>query len=268
MGAGHPHLRVHRGRGGHSGGGGDRLRAFGRLRAADLDSDANAALVAAVERGGEGRLHVLTQLLGGCPRRTRGRGAERDRLPLVCGDDLAGVGVGTDLLTGGAGSDHFYFGDGRFNAGDRVDGRGGTLRPDEGGMEGPDLSRAGLACAIVELPGAARTARAAAEYLGCEVGQIANSLVFRAEASNRAVLVMSSGAKRVDLARLAALVGEPVGKADADFVRRETGFAIGGVPPVGHDLAHTFVEKSLAGHRELWAAAGHPHAPAAGVVPP
>ena len=106
------------------------------------------------------------------------------------------------------------------------------------------LSRAGLACAIVELPGAARTAKAAAEYLGCEVGQIANSLVFRAEESNRAVLVMSSGAKRVDLARLAALVGEPVGKADADFVRDQTGFAIGGVPPVGMTCAHLRREKS------------------------
>jgi prolyl-tRNA editing enzyme YbaK/EbsC (Cys-tRNA(Pro) deacylase) len=121
------------------------------------------------------------------------------------------------------------------------------------------LDAAGVASAIVELPGAARTAKAAAEYLGCEVGQIANSLVFRAAASSRPLLVMSSGAKRVDLARLAALVGEPVDKADADFVRRETGFAIGGVPPVGHGLAHAFVERSLAGYRELWAAAGHPH---------
>jgi prolyl-tRNA editing enzyme YbaK/EbsC (Cys-tRNA(Pro) deacylase) len=83
--------------------------------------------------------------------------------------------------------------------------------------------------------------------------------VFRAAASDRALLVMSSGAKRVDLARLAALVGEPVGKADADFVRHHTGFAIGGVPPVGHGLTHTFVERSLAGYPELWAAAGHPH---------
>jgi prolyl-tRNA editing enzyme YbaK/EbsC (Cys-tRNA(Pro) deacylase) len=121
------------------------------------------------------------------------------------------------------------------------------------------LSRAGLADTIVELPGAARTARAAAEYLGCEVGQIANSLVFRAEASNGALLVMSSGAKRVDVARLAALVGEPVGKADADFVRSQTGFVIGGVAPVGHGLKRTFVEKSLASYPELWAAAGHPH---------
>ena len=121
------------------------------------------------------------------------------------------------------------------------------------------LSRAGLKPAIVELPGAARTAKAAAEYLGCEVAQIANSLVFRAETSDSALLVMSSGAKRVDVARLAALVGEPVGKADADFVRDQTGFAIGGVPPVGHAVRRTFVERSLAAYRELWAAAGHPH---------
>ena len=121
------------------------------------------------------------------------------------------------------------------------------------------LARAGLADTIVELPGAARTAKAAAEFLGCEIGQIANSLVFRAETSDAPVLVMSSGARRVDVARLAAMVGEPIGKADADFVRRHTGFAIGGVPPVGHHLERTFVEKSLAAYRELWAAAGHPH---------
>ena len=121
------------------------------------------------------------------------------------------------------------------------------------------LARAGLGDTIVELPGAARTARAAAEYLGCEVGQIANSLVFRAEDSDGALLVMSSGAKRVDVARLAALAGERVGKADADFVRRHTGFAIGGVAPVGHGLTRTFVEKSLSAYCDLWAAAGHPH---------
>jgi prolyl-tRNA editing enzyme YbaK/EbsC (Cys-tRNA(Pro) deacylase) len=120
------------------------------------------------------------------------------------------------------------------------------------------LARAGLAAEIVELPGAARTASAAAGFLGCELGQIANSLVFRA-ASGAAVLVMSSGAGRVDLQRLGALLGEPVGKADADFVREKTGFAIGGVPPVGHGLRSVFVEGSLALHRELWAAAGHPH---------
>jgi prolyl-tRNA editing enzyme YbaK/EbsC (Cys-tRNA(Pro) deacylase) len=122
------------------------------------------------------------------------------------------------------------------------------------------LASAGLVADIVELPGAARTAQAAADFLGCGVGQIANSLVFRAEATDGAVLVMSSGAKRVDTALLAALLGEPVGKADAEFVRRHTGFAIGGVAPVGHaGSLRAFVETSLAAHRDIWAAAGHPH---------
>ena len=119
------------------------------------------------------------------------------------------------------------------------------------------LSRAGLADTIVELPGAARTARAAADYLGCDVSQIANSLVFRCGADP--VLVMSSGAKRVDVARLAKVLGGAVDKADADFVRQHTGFVIGGVAPVGHGVARTFVEKGLAAFAELWAAAGHPH---------
>lgn len=122
------------------------------------------------------------------------------------------------------------------------------------------LDAGGVASTIVELPGAARTAQAAADFLGCAVAQIANSLVFRARPSDRAVLVMSSGAKRVDLDRLAAALQEPVGKADAEFVRSRTGFAIGGVPPVAHsDVARIFVENSLAAHAELWAAAGHPH---------
>ncbi len=122
------------------------------------------------------------------------------------------------------------------------------------------LAEAGVTSDIVELPGAARTAKAAAEFLGCEVAQIANSLVFRAQRSAAAVLVMSSGAFRVDVERLSAALGEPAGKADAEFVRERTGFAIGGVPPVGH-LAplRTFVEESLAAHAQLWAAAGHPH---------
>jgi prolyl-tRNA editing enzyme YbaK/EbsC (Cys-tRNA(Pro) deacylase) len=121
------------------------------------------------------------------------------------------------------------------------------------------LERAGLDAHIVELPGAARTARAAAEFLGCELAQIANSLVFRGESTGQAVLVMSSGAKRVDTARLSALLGEPAGKADAQFVRQHTGFVIGGVAPAGHALERVFVEKSLQAHPELWAAAGHPH---------
>jgi prolyl-tRNA editing enzyme YbaK/EbsC (Cys-tRNA(Pro) deacylase) len=121
------------------------------------------------------------------------------------------------------------------------------------------LASHGLTPEIVWFDDAVTTAQLAADALGVEVGQIANSLVFRAEATDGALLVMSSGAKRVDVARLAALVGEPIGKADADFVRRHTGFVIGGVAPVGHGLTRTFVEKSLAAYPELWAAAGHPH---------
>lgn len=122
------------------------------------------------------------------------------------------------------------------------------------------LAAAGVAADIVELPGAARTAKAAADFLGCDAAQIANSLVFRAEASGGAVLVMSSGARRVDTTRLAAIAGEAIGKADADFVRTHTGFAIGGVAPVGHvGELRKYVEKSLAAHAEVWAAAGHPH---------
>jgi len=122
------------------------------------------------------------------------------------------------------------------------------------------LAAAGMHAEIVELPGAARTARAAADFLGCDVAQIANSLVFRALKSGAALLVLSSGARRIDLERLAAIVGEPVAKADADFVRAHTGFAIGGVAPVGHaGTLRRFVERSLAAHDPLWAAAGHPH---------
>ena len=110
------------------------------------------------------------------------------------------------------------------------------------------LSRAGLADTIVELPGAARTARAAADYLGCEIGQIANPWCF---APKRAMPRCSScrRARSASMsARLAALAGEPVGKADADFVRRHTGFAIGGVAPVGHGLARVRREE-LAAYR-------------------
>jgi prolyl-tRNA editing enzyme YbaK/EbsC (Cys-tRNA(Pro) deacylase) len=122
------------------------------------------------------------------------------------------------------------------------------------------LAAAGVDADIVALPGAARTAQAAADALGCAVAQIANSLVFRLERSNRALLVMSSGANRVDVNRLATLAGEPGGKADAAFVREATGFAIGGVAPVGHPAPlRTLVDRSLLAFDEIWAAAGHPH---------
>lgn len=122
------------------------------------------------------------------------------------------------------------------------------------------LAAAGIATEIVTLPDAARTARAAAEAIGCDVAQIANSLVFRCERSGAPLLVMTSGANRVDTARVAALVGEPIGKADAAFVRASTGFVIGGVAPAGHAApVRTLVDRDLLRHTEIWAAAGHPH---------
>ena len=122
------------------------------------------------------------------------------------------------------------------------------------------LRAAGVAAEIVELPGAARTAKLAAEFLGCEVAQIANSLVFRGAQTNTAFLVMSSGARRVDTGKLARVAGEPMAKADAEFVRTATGFVIGGVAPVGHTGAlRAYVERSLSAFDVIWAAAGHPN---------
>ncbi|HVT68457.1 MAG TPA: YbaK/EbsC family protein [Trebonia sp.] len=110
------------------------------------------------------------------------------------------------------------------------------------------------------LPESAATAAAAAAQLGCEVGAIANSLVFAADGAP--LLVMTSGAHRVDTARVAALVGAAtVSRADAKSVRAWTGQVIGGVGPVGHPAPiRTLVDVWLAKHDVVWAAAGHPHA--------
>jgi prolyl-tRNA editing enzyme YbaK/EbsC (Cys-tRNA(Pro) deacylase) len=106
-----------------------------------------------------------------------------------------------------------------------------------------------------------RTSAEAAQAVGCEVGQIAKSLVFRAQTSGRAVLVIASGANRVDEARLAELLGEPVGRASPEFVRQHTGFAIGGVAPVGHPAPlPIFIDADLLGFDQIWAAAGTPNA--------
>jgi prolyl-tRNA editing enzyme YbaK/EbsC (Cys-tRNA(Pro) deacylase) len=112
---------------------------------------------------------------------------------------------------------------------------------------------------IVNLPGSARTSAEAARQVGCDVAQIAKSLVFRGRTSGHAVLVIASGANRVDERKVEALVAEPVEKADAAFVRERTGFAIGGVAPVGHAAPlTTILDEDLLGWPEIWAAAGHP----------
>lgn len=123
------------------------------------------------------------------------------------------------------------------------------------------LRALGLPCQVIELPASTRTAPEAAQAVGCQVGQIVKSLVFRTQTSRRAVLVLVSGSNRVNEDRLADLLGEAVVKAEADFVREQSGFAIGGVPPVGHNRPlPTFIDEDLLQYAEVWAAAGTPHA--------
>jgi prolyl-tRNA editing enzyme YbaK/EbsC (Cys-tRNA(Pro) deacylase) len=122
------------------------------------------------------------------------------------------------------------------------------------------LAAAGVADRVRELPAEARTAAAAAAQLGVEVGAIANSLVF--DAGGSPLLVLTSGAHRVDTARVAASVGVPeLRRAGPDFVREATGQPIGGVAPIGHPAPlRTLVDVDLAGYQVVWAAGGTPHA--------
>ena len=122
------------------------------------------------------------------------------------------------------------------------------------------LRALGVSGEPVELTSPARTAAEAAAALGCEVGAIASSLIFSAD--GEPLLVLTSGAHRVDTAHVASLLGvAEVGRADAVLVRKATGFAIGGVAPIGHPTPlRTVVDTALSQHDVVWAAAGHPHA--------
>lgn len=122
------------------------------------------------------------------------------------------------------------------------------------------LDERGVTAVVRELPASTRTAQDAAAAIGCGVGQIVKSLVFRTGAG-RPVLVLASGANRVDEAAVAALLGQSIHKADAAFVRERTGFAIGGVAPLGHpEPLPTLIDSDLLQYEEVWAAAGTPHA--------
>lgn len=119
----------------------------------------------------------------------------------------------------------------------------------------------GIDCRVQEMSQTTRSAADAARAVGCDVGQIAKSLVFRSLRTDRAVLVITCGRNRVDEDRLRRILDEPIGKADADFVRSRTGFAIGGVPPIGHAAPPLiFVDEDLLQYAEIWAAAGTPRA--------
>lgn len=123
------------------------------------------------------------------------------------------------------------------------------------------LSDRGYFFDVVELPGSTRTARDAANAIGCTVPQIAKSLVFRGGESDEALLAVVSGSNQADTQKMAALFGEPLKKADADFVRAQTGFVIGGVPPTGHSQPlRTLIDDDLLAFDEVWAAAGTPRA--------
>jgi len=114
---------------------------------------------------------------------------------------------------------------------------------------------------VIEHAESTRTAQEAADRAGCELGQIVKSLIFRGKTSGKPILVLTSGANRVDEKRIAAYAGEPIGRADADFVRAATGFAIGGVPPIGHtQKMETYLDEDFLQHQTIWAAAGMPNA--------
>ena len=114
---------------------------------------------------------------------------------------------------------------------------------------------------VLEFEVSTRSAADAAAAIGCTVGQIAKSLVFRATLSERAVLVITSGTNRVNESLVATQLGEKIERADADFVRACTGFAIGGVPPIGHsEPALIIIDEDLRRFDQIWAAGGTPNA--------
>jgi len=123
------------------------------------------------------------------------------------------------------------------------------------------LQTLGFSSQVVELPASTRTAKEAAQAIGTSIEQIVKSLIFKARHSGKAILVVASGSNRVNEKRLSELVGEPIDKADADFVRQSTGFAVGGVPPLGHAQSlETYIDEDLLRYDDIWAAAGTPHA--------
>jgi len=114
---------------------------------------------------------------------------------------------------------------------------------------------------VMELQSTTRTSAEAAQAVGCRVEQIAKSIVFQGQQTHKPILVIASGPNRVNEKRIAEFISEPLGKSDADYVRKKTGFAIGGVPPIGHlEKLEIFIDEDLLQYNEIWAAAGTPNA--------
>lgn len=121
------------------------------------------------------------------------------------------------------------------------------------------LEAAGLASEILEMPGETRTAGQAAAAAGCALDQIVKSIVFRGDATGHVVLFLTAGGNRVSAAKAGAVAGQALGKADADLIRAETGFAIGGVAPLGHlTPIRSFLDPRLLDFDTVWSAAGTP----------
>ncbi|MBS0652092.1 MAG: YbaK/EbsC family protein [Verrucomicrobia bacterium] len=122
------------------------------------------------------------------------------------------------------------------------------------------LIQRGIDTKVIEFSSSTRTAADAAHAIGCDVAQILKSLIFRTKNTHRPILVLVSGANRANEQLVEASVGEEIVKADADFTREVTGFAIGGIPPIGHkQKIETYIDEDLLKLNELWAAAGTPH---------
>lgn len=123
------------------------------------------------------------------------------------------------------------------------------------------LNELGYELNVVEFSDSTRTAQDAADTIGCTVGQIAKSLIFKGKSSQKPILIIASGSNRVNEKLVKEYIGEKLEKADADFVLEHTGFAIGGVPPIGHtEPISTFIDEDLMEYDEIWAAAGTPNA--------
>lgn len=122
------------------------------------------------------------------------------------------------------------------------------------------LENAGLICKVLELGSSTRTAVEAANSIGCAVGQIAKSLIFKTN-QDQSILVIASGVNRIDEKIITKIIGQEIQKANADFVRNITGFAIGGIPPIGHKTkcVFIFIDKNLLAYDDVWAAAGTPN---------
>jgi prolyl-tRNA editing enzyme YbaK/EbsC (Cys-tRNA(Pro) deacylase) len=137
----------------------------------------------------------------------------------------------------------------------RLDSHSGVIKVREA------LEKRGFGPEVVELDRTARSAADAADALGVGVSQIVKSLLLRGRQSGRPVLVLAGGASRVELEKISGFLSEPVEMADAAYVREKSGFAIGAVPPVGHDeRLETLVDEELLAEEKVWSSAGHTHA--------